>query len=509
MDMRVNRGARARLKPLAVCLALALGVATGLGIVAPNAEASDAAGPWQSFSRTKKTPSGRSISRADRVAMRGAASPASKPPARPSGGASVPVTNCNDEGAGSLRDAVENIAVSGDTVDMAGLNCSTITLISGAITTTEDDLTIVGPGTDMNGVTILAGHNSQIFAHLGSGTLTLEYLTVTSGGKYATGDSSALGGCVFSYGEVYLRDTGVKYCVAQTQGEGPARGGGVYATRGIAAVSSTISGNAVRGDRGFPTGGGLYTPGSLFMSYSWIHSNEATQATSQGVVFGSGGGVRIAGDVTMLNSTLSGNTAAAIAGAALTGVNASSNLEITNTTICDNYSYDTLNGSGLSVGSPIIISNSTITGNVAFNAIHITSGAGLYLDEDAAATLQSTIISGNSLYDGTTVVPDDIGHSLYGGALIGGANNLVGHSTLPLSLDTVVTSDPGLGPLTTANGGPTPTKTPLRDSLAINHGNNVGDWPYDERGPGFPRVIGSSADIGAVESDVIFSNGFD
>jgi hypothetical protein len=32
---------------------------------------------------------------------------------------------------------------------------------------------------------------------------------------------------------------------------------------------------------------------------------------------------------------------------------------------------------------------------------------------------------------------------------------------------------------------------------------------YDQRGPGFPRVIGSFADIGAVESDVIFSNGFD
>ncbi len=273
----MNIVSRTSLHPLVACIALALGVASELGIVPSNAEASGTT--------------------------------ASKPPARPDGGASVPVTNCNDEGVGSLRDAVENIAVSGDTVDMAGLGCSTITLISGAITTTADDLTIVGPGTDMNGVTILAGHSSQIFAHLGSGTLRLEYLTVTSGGKYATGDSSALGGCVFSYGSVYLHDAGVKYCVAQTQGSGPARGGGVYARTGIAAVSSTISGNSVRGDRSPPLGGGLYTPGSLFTNYSWIRGNEVTQATSQGVVFGGGGGAWIAGDVTMLNSTVSGNTA--------------------------------------------------------------------------------------------------------------------------------------------------------------------------------------------------------
>jgi hypothetical protein len=85
----------------------------------------------------------------------------------------------------------------------------------------------------------------------------------------------------------------------------------------------------------------------------------------------------------------------------------------------------------------------------------------------------------------------------------------VGYSTLPLTLDTIITSDPRLGALTTGNGGPTPTKAPLRDSPAINHGNNLGGNPYDQRGSGFPRVIGPLADIGAVESDVLFSSGFE
>jgi len=42
-------------------------------------------------------------------------------------------------------------------------------------------------------------------------------------------------------------------------------------------------------------------------------------------------------------------------------------------------------------------------------------------------------------------------------------------------------------------------------------GNNTFGASYDQRGSGYPRVIGSAADIGAYEldTDVIFANGFD
>ena len=39
------------------------------------------------------------------------------------------VTNCNDSGSGSLRNTVAS-ALSGDTIDMTGLTCSTILLTS-------------------------------------------------------------------------------------------------------------------------------------------------------------------------------------------------------------------------------------------------------------------------------------------------------------------------------------------------------------------------------------------
>jgi hypothetical protein len=60
--------------------------------------------------------------------------------------------------------------------------------------------------------------------------------------------------------------------------------------------------------------------------------------------------------------------------------------------------------------------------------------------------------------------------------------------------------DPMLGPLQN-NGGPTFTHALLVGSLAIDMGNpNFIPPPnYDQRGPGFDRVVNSRIDIGAFE----------
>src|SRR5690242_1984187 len=55
------------------------------------------------------------------------------------------VSNCDDDGPGSLRAAVA-VAVSGDTISLAALGCSTITLTTGHIAVAQDDLAIEGPG---------------------------------------------------------------------------------------------------------------------------------------------------------------------------------------------------------------------------------------------------------------------------------------------------------------------------------------------------------------------------
>jgi hypothetical protein len=69
--------------------------------------------------------------------------------------------------------------------------------------------------------------------------------------------------------------------------------------------------------------------------------------------------------------------------------------------------------------------------------------------------------------------------------------------------DGVLRSDaPMLGALAN-NGGPTLTMLPLAGSPLIDAGPvTIPTFPgneFDQRGPGFPRVLGSKADIGAVE----------
>src|SRR5450432_4446544 len=55
------------------------------------------------------------------------------------------VFNCTDDGPGSLRAAVSS-AVSGATIDLSQLDCSTISLTTGAITVGVDSLTLRGRG---------------------------------------------------------------------------------------------------------------------------------------------------------------------------------------------------------------------------------------------------------------------------------------------------------------------------------------------------------------------------
>ena len=79
----------------------------------------------------------------------------------------------------------------------------------------------------------------------------------------------------------------------------------------------------------------------------------------------------------------------------------------------------------------------------------------------------------------------------------------------------LLTGDAMLGPLAD-NGGPTLTHLPLEGSPVIEAGDNAAipiDLDYDQRGIGYPRVVGTDVDLGSVEwtimLDLIFGNGFE
>lgn len=144
--------------------------------------------------------------------------------------ATLPVTNCNDDGSsGSLRQVIA-AANDGDTVDLSALTCSTIALQSGAIVIGLDDLDLTGPGPSL---TIAQGTPYEgIFEHTGSGTLSIDSLRVAHGFKYQTGAANALGGCIFSTGNVSLSGAEVTRCAAMRSGSQSgyyARGSAIYA----------------------------------------------------------------------------------------------------------------------------------------------------------------------------------------------------------------------------------------------------------------------------------------
>src|SRR5207248_2423488 len=63
----------------------------------------------------------------------------------------------------------------------------------------------------------------------------------------------------------------------------------------------------------------------------------------------------------------------------------------------------------------------------------------------------------------------------------------------------IINTNPLLGPLQD-NGGLTLTMALLPGSPAINAGDNANVSDFDQRGPGFPRIVAGLIDIGAFES---------
>ncbi len=421
-------------------------------------------------------------------------------PPRPTGGITHVVTNCNDAGAGSLRDA-SLAAVSGDTIDMSSLACSSITLTTGAIVSGANDLAVIGPGLDE--LTVSGNSNDPVLVHVGTGQLYMRGFTVTDGMKYMAGATDALGGCVYSQGTVLMADAAAKYCYAQAVGSGDAAGGAVYAKAGVSLVGSTISGSSAVAAAGHASGGGLYSRGGVEVKYSIFRNNTATNDSGTG----SGGAAFLSGDVAILGSTIHGNTADQVGGLALTGSSASGTLTINHSTITDNYGSTSYLGAGVYLGANALITNSTISGNIEANPGHTKYGAGLSAKYGTTVELRSSIVSGNFLFDSGVNLPSDIGPAGSGDPpQITGTNNLIGESASTLPADTLITMEPRLGPLA-ANGGPTPTMALLSGSLAFNRG--ISGDTYDQRGAGYPRLVGAGVDIGAFESDALFVDGFD
>ncbi len=348
-------------------------------------------------------------------------------------------------------------------------------------------------------MTAIDGASAQrIFRHTGTGTLRINDLAIAHG-KYSASSGAATGGCLRSAGNIVLTNSTVSYCLVHATGSASAYGGGIFTSGDLYLEHSTLDYNISNGPADTATvfhrvwGGGAFVAGALVVAYSRVFGNSVSTPDHRGI----GGGLYTYGSAEMQQSTISKNRADA-AGAWSARSSASSTISIVNSTISGNSAFARIGA--ISTTVPLTLSNST----VAFNQAGYISG-GIYA-RSVALTMQSSIVADNITLSGASDVD-----GLFG-ATVSGNSNLVVASTLTMPMDTI-TACPKLGALVD-NGGPTSTHALAHDSPAINHGNGEQFPSFDQRGPGFPRMFGAGVDIGAYEwqgttDDRIFNSGLE
>ena len=145
------------------------------------------------------------------------------------------------------------------------------------------NLTITGPGAAR--LTIDGNHVDRVFLHTPSvtGTLTLSNVTVADGRTTA---DKAYGGCIYSKGNVVLRNAVVTSCSAI--GQSVAFGGGVVTFGNFTAYSSVLSSNIANAQVGASgvtsaAAGGALAFGNMGLYGSVISGNTAESAHRHGV----------------------------------------------------------------------------------------------------------------------------------------------------------------------------------------------------------------------------------
>ncbi|QJR36719.1 right-handed parallel beta-helix repeat-containing protein [Gemmatimonas groenlandica] len=353
-------------------------------------------------------------------------------------GNTLVVTNTNDAGAGSLREAVET-AVSDDRITFEpALSGATINITNGL--RVDASTVIEGP---TGGITIRATANTSVvlmYGKYGPEVLTMKRVTIT-GGKAS--------GIAILRGTVQLED-----CIVE--GNAGEFGGGVAVLAGSLSLLRTV----VRNNTSTSAAGGVEVE---YGSTATI-ANSTINANSSAI---GGGGIRALGETTVTGSTISDNSAG-LGG----GVYAADRVVIRNSTLSGNSAPS---ASNVFAGDEVIIEHSTIVGN--------SSGSSLQLD--ATVTARNSILS------------SPIANCGLGASLVLEGANVFSDNTCSLVGAPAIIADAKLAPL--AVDGLTAVHHLLAGSPAIDAAPtclvNV-----DQRGAA--RPVGGACDVGSVEEPI-------
>jgi CSLREA domain-containing protein len=326
-------------------------------------------------------------------------------------------------------------------------------------------LKIIGEGASRTRIRITDTKNLGRLFDVRGGSLELSGVTLSGSRLIAAESGSSNGGCLLvRAGDLVLDRVVIEDCQA-TRGEGGAlrvepggtatirrsvitksigtAGGGAVSNAGTLTITDSVLG---AGNKAVNGGGALLNvDGHLTVERTAIYKNEATNTAGGGVLL-LGGGV-----VTIVNSTLSGNTTLS-------------------------------RGGGLSIaGGTVALVNVTIAGNTAG-----VGGGGIEVVAPATADVRNSLIAKNA------------GGDCFG--ILGGGSNLVGVTTsCTVDAAATQTGDPKLGDLvsTIATNGDT-TWVHVLDQASPGHdaGAPASCPATDQRGE--PRDP-TACDLGAVE----------
>jgi hypothetical protein len=291
------------------------------------------------------------------------------------------VTNLDDSGDGSLRDALARVAEDGTITFDPGLAGGTMTLSSGQLVI---DSSVTVDAAAAAPVTISADGSSRV-------------VQVASGAKVALADlvlrdgvAAPQGGGILNLGDLSLERVLVTDNLENSTGTNfDLGGGGIYNGDGatLNLTDSTVSDNSTVAQ----PGGGVY---GFFNS-----TINVTRSTISGNTAGDvAGGIRTLGDATISGSTLSGNTSTAWHGGGIFATDGT--VVIEDSSIVDNVAVPGGTAGGLMVatfGAPVLVTveNSVLTGNISKNC---------QVEGDPAVAVL-TLLGGNTIDDPSCAPP--------------------------------------------------------------------------------------------------------